>query len=142
MYVIVNWQVTFYTRQRVLNCYKMLQTKFLLIYLLPCSCSKITCGVNPLPPGAESRSWIWQNFTFFRQFWYLVFGGLFACKFDTVFPHLLNNRRIIELYDKEGLGVKTVTFVDNQDCIGKYSTQTNTTFSSKNPMSQRTCAYM
>lgn len=25
-----------------------------------------------------------------------------------------------ELYDKEGLGVKTVTYIDNQDCIGEH----------------------
>ena len=25
-----------------------------------------------------------------------------------------------ELYDKEGLGVKTVTYMDNQDCIGEH----------------------
>ncbi|KAJ7363633.1 Unconventional myosin-VI [Desmophyllum pertusum] len=25
-----------------------------------------------------------------------------------------------ELYDKEGLGVRTVTFMDNQDCIGEH----------------------
>ena len=37
------------------------------------------------------------------------------------------NQRILkdeqELYEKEGLGVKKISFVDNQDCIGEFCPQ-------------------